>query len=100
MKKLIKESGIRNINKLRKEFDKVVIVTHQDLDGVVSGLGMKKYFEGYGFDVIDAKIIQYGDKEWSLKKSDPDTKILYCLCDFAHGKPMFTIHLDHNRLNL
>jgi len=96
MKKLIKESGIRNINKLRKEFDKVVIVTHQDLDGVVSGLGMKKYFEGYGFDVIDAKIIQYGDKEWSLKKSDPDTKILYCLCDFAHGKPMFTIHLDHH----
>lgn len=96
MKKLIKESGIRNINKLRQEFDKVVIVTHQDLDGVVSGLGMKKYFESYGFDVIDAKIIQYGDKEWSLKKSDPDTKILYCLCDFAHGKPMFTVHLDHH----
>jgi hypothetical protein len=96
MKKLIKESGIRNINKLRKEFDKVVIVTHQDLDGVVSGLGMKKYFEDYGFDVIEAKIIQYGDKEWSLKKSNSDDKILYCLCDFAHGKPMFTIHLDHH----
>ena len=96
MKKLIKESGIRNINKLRKEFDKVVIVTHQDLDGIVSGLGMKKYFEDYGFDVIEAKIIQYGDKEWSLKKSNSDDKILYCLCDFAHGKPMFTIHLDHH----
>ena len=95
-KRIIKESGIRNINKLREEFDKVVIVTHQDLDGVVSGLAMKKYFEDYGFDVIDAKIIQYGDKEWSLKKSDPDTKIMYCLCDFAHGKPMFTIHLDHH----
>ncbi len=94
--KLIKESGIRNINKLRKEFDDVVIVTHMDLDGVVSGIGMKHYFQNQGFNVIDAKIIQYGDKEWSLKKSDPDKKILYCLCDFAHGKPMFTIHLDHH----
>jgi len=90
MKILIKESGIRNINKLKKEFDDVIIVTHMDLDGVVSGIGMKYYFENQGFKVIDAQIIQYGDKEWSLKKSDPNKKILYCLCDFAHGKPMFT----------
>ena len=96
MKKLIKESGIRDINKLRREFDKVIIVTHQDSDGVFSGIAMKKYFENYGFKVIDVQIIQYGDKEWSLKKSDPNDKILYCLCDFAHGKPMFTIHLDHH----
>lgn len=96
MKKLIKESGIRNITKLKKEFDDVIIVTHMDLDGVVSGIGMKYYFENQGFKVIDAQIIQYGDKEWSLKKSDPNKKILYCLCDFAHGKPMFTIHLDHH----
>jgi hypothetical protein len=96
MKKIIKESGIRNINKLKQEFNDVVIVTHMDLDGVVSGIGMKYYFQNQGFNVIDAKIIQYGDKEWSLKKSDPDKKILYCLCDFAHGKPMFTIHLDHH----
>lgn len=96
MKRLIKESGIRNIRELRKNFDKVIIVTHQDLDGVVSGIGMKHYFENNGFNVIDAQIIQYGDKEWSLKKSDPNDKILYCLCDFAHGKPMFQIHLDHH----
>ena len=96
MRKIIKESGIRNITNLRKEFDKVVIVFHMDLDGVVSGIGMKHYFENYGFDVIDAHVIQYGDKEWSLKKSDPSEKILYCLCDFAHGKPMFQIHLDHH----
>ena len=57
---------------------------------------MKYYFQNKGFNVIDTQIIQYGDKEWSLKKSDPDKKILYCLCDFAHGKPMFTVHLDHH----
>ena len=96
MKKLIKESGIRDINRLKKEFDDVIIVTHMDLDGVVSGIGMKYYFQNQGFNVIDAQIIQYGDKEWSLKKSDPNKKILYCLCDFAHGKPMFTVHLDHH----
>lgn len=96
MKKIIKESGIRNINKLKKEFNDVIIVSHMDLDGVVSAICMKYYFENQGFNVIDTQIIQYGDKEWSLKKSDPDKKILFCLCDFAHGKPMFTVHLDHH----
>jgi hypothetical protein len=71
-------------------------VTHQDFDGIASGLAIKKYFEDYGFKIVDVQIIQYGDREWSLKKSDPNSKILYCLCDFAHGKPMFTIHLDHH----
>jgi hypothetical protein len=96
MKKIIKESGIRNITNLRKVFDKVVIVFHQDTDGICSAIGMKKYFEKYGFKVIDAQVIQYGDKEWSLKKSNEDDKTMYCLCDFAHGKPMFQVHLDHH----
>lgn len=96
MKNIIKESGIRDITKLKKDFDDVVIVTHQDSDGVISALGMKNYFQNQGFNVIDAQIIQYGDKEWSLKKSDPNKRILFCLCDFAHGKPMFKIHLDHH----
>lgn len=93
---LLTESGIRNINKLRSQFDDVVIITHQDLDGVTSAIGMKYYFERYGFNVIDTQIIQYGDKEFSIKKSDPTKKVMYCLCDFAHGKPMFTVHLDHH----
>lgn len=93
---LLTESGIRNINKLRSLFDDVVIVTHQDLDGVTSAIGMKYYFERYGFKVIDTQITQYGDKEFTIKKSDPSKNIMYCLCDFAHGKPMFTVHLDHH----
>jgi len=93
---ILTESGIRNINKLRSQFNDVVIITHQDLDGVTSAIGMKYYFERYGFNVIDTQIIQYGDKEFSIKKSDPTKKVMYCLCDFAHGKPMFTVHLDHH----
>jgi RNA polymerase sigma factor (sigma-70 family) len=96
IKNLLTESGIRNINKLRSLFDDVVIVTHQDLDGVTSAIGMKYYFEKYGFKVIETQIIQYGDKEFAIKKSDPTKNIMYCLCDFAHGKPMFTVHLDHH----
>jgi len=96
IKNLLTESGIRNINKLRSLFDDVVIVTHQDLDGVTSAIGMKYYFEKYGFKVIETQIIQYGDKEFAIKKSDPSKNIMYCLCDFAHGKPMFTVHLDHH----
>jgi hypothetical protein len=96
LKSLISESGIRNINKLRSLFDDVVIVTHQDLDGVTSAIGMKYYFERYGFKVINTHITQYGDKEFTIKKSDPSKNIMYCLCDFAHGKPMFTVHLDHH----
>ena len=93
---LLKESGVRNINKLRSLFDKVVIVTHQDLDGVISAIGMKNYFERYGFNVIDTQIIQYGSREWTLKKSNTDGDVMFCLCDFSHGKPMFTVHLDHH----
>jgi hypothetical protein len=31
---------------------------------------MKKYLEDNGIDVVDAHIIQYGDKEFSVKKND------------------------------
>lgn len=96
MKKLITESGLRDIKKLRQEFNDVVIAFHQDLDGVTTAIGMKEYLKNYGFNVIEAVVIQYGDKEWTLKKSDPDKKILYVLVDFAHGKPMFKVHIDHH----
>ena len=96
MKKILIESGLRDITKLRKEFDNVIIAFHQDLDGVTTAVAMKNYLEKYGFKVIDAIVIQYGDKEWTIKKSDPDKNVLYVLVDFAHGKPMFKVHIDHH----
>lgn len=83
MKKILIESGLRDITKLRKEFDNVIIAFHQDLDGVTTAVAMKNYLEKYGFKVIDAIVIQYGDKEWTIKKSDPDKNVLYVLVDFA-----------------
>lgn len=96
MKKIIKESGIRDISALRKRYPKAEIYFHQDLDGVTTGIAMKKYLEDNGIDVVDAHIIQYGDKEFSVKKNDAKGDTMPVLVDFAHGKPMFVIHTDHH----
>ena len=96
MKKLIKESGLRDIKALAKRYPKAKIYFHQDLDGVTTAIAMKKYLEDNGINVVDTEIIQYGDKEFSVKKLDANGDIMPVLVDFAHGKPMFVIHTDHH----
>jgi hypothetical protein len=95
-KKLITESGIRNIRELSKRYPEAKIYFHQDLDGVTTALGMKNYLEQNGIKVVDAEIIQYGDKEFAIKKLDAEGDVMPVLVDFAHGKPMFVIHTDHH----
>ena len=70
MKKLINESGLRNIGDLAKRYKKAKIYFHQDLDGVTTALAMKNYLENNGIKVVDSEIIQYGDKEFAVKKQD------------------------------
>ena len=96
MKKLIKESGLRDIKALAKRYPKAKIYFHQDLDGVATAIAMKKYLEDNGIKVVDSEIIQYGDKEFSIKKLDARGDVMPVLVDFAHGKPMFVIHTDHH----
>jgi len=96
MKKIISESGIRDISALRKRYPKAEIYFHQDLDGVTTAIAMKKYLEDNGIKVVDSHIIQYGDKEFSVKKNDAKGDVMPVLVDFAHGKPMFKIHTDHH----
>jgi len=95
-KQLINESGIRDISKLRDRYKMAKIYFHQDLDGVTTAIAMKAYLENQGIKVVDAEIIQYGDKEWSIKKPDASGDVMPVLVDFAHGKPMFVIHTDHH----
>ena len=47
-------------------------------------------------EAVDSEIIQYGDKEFSIKKLDARGDVMPVLVDFAHGKPMFVIHTDHH----
>ena len=93
---LINEGGIRDINKLSKRYGKAKIYFHQDLDGVTTALAMKNYLENNGIEVVDSEIIQYGDKEFAIKKTDAEGDVMPVLVDFAHGKPMFIIHTDHH----
>ncbi len=55
MKRIIKESGIRDINNLLKRYKEAKIYFHQDLDGVTTGIAMKKYLENQGFKVVDCE---------------------------------------------
>ena len=96
MKKILKESGIRDIKELSKRYPKAEIYFHQDLDGVTTAIAMKKYLENNGIDVVGTHVIQYGDKEFSVKKNDATGDTMPVLVDFAHGKPMFVIHTDHH----
>lgn len=96
MKKLIKESGIRDIKELKKRYSKAEIYFHQDLDGVTTAIAMKKYLEDNGIEVVGTHVIQYGDKEFAVKKADASGDVMPVLVDFAHGKPMFVIHTDHH----
>lgn len=57
---------------------------------------MKHYLENNGIKVVDAEIIQYGDKEWSIKKPEARGDVMPVLVDFSHSKPMFVIHTDHH----
>jgi single-stranded DNA-specific DHH superfamily exonuclease len=52
MKRLIKESGIRDINKIAKRYKKAKIYFHQDLDGVTTAIAMKNYLEQNGIEVV------------------------------------------------
>ena len=96
LKFLISESGIRNINDLLNRYKKAKIYFHQDLDGVATAIAMKKYLENQGFKVVDCEVIQYGEKEWAIRKPEGQGEIMPVLVDFAHGKPMFEIHTDHH----
>jgi len=90
----LNESGIRNIKKLSKKFDKAEIYFHVDTDGVTSAIGMREYLESYRTKVIDAFPIQYGSTEYAVPKGRKN--VMKVLVDFAHGKVMFQIHQDHH----
>ena len=97
-KRMLNESGIRDIRALAKRYPMAKIYFHQDLDGVTTALAMKNYLEQHGIKVVDAEIIQYGSKEFAIEKIEDEARgdVMPVLVDFAHGKPMFVIHTDHH----
>ena len=94
-RELLKESGVQNIKDIAKKYQKAKIYFHQDLDGVTTAIAMREYLAKYGIRTVDCEITQYGSKEWAISAPDSED-IMAVLVDFAHGKPMFTIHTDHH----
>lgn len=98
--KLKESQNMPGLAELAKKHNKAEIYFHKDLDGVASALAMRQVLEEYGIKTIDAHTIQYGSDSYNVKKpkslTDPDS--IAVLVDFAHGKPIFSIHSDHHDL--
>jgi len=97
--RIVNESGMQNITNIinthkEEHGNNFEIFFHQDLDGVCSALAMKKYLQDYDLVLVDSHIIQYGSAEYVIQ--DKQTDSLAALVDFAHSKPMFSIHTDHH----
>lgn len=92
--KRVDESGIRNMREWSKQYKTATLYFHQDLDGVTSACGIRKYLELYGIKVVKAIPINYGGNEFKAANPEPNT--LAVMVDFAHGKPFLQIHTDHH----
>ncbi|MCK9596295.1 hypothetical protein M0R19_03885 [Candidatus Pacearchaeota archaeon] len=92
---VLKESGIRNINQMAKQYAEAEIWFHIDLDGVTSAIAAKEYLKQYGIKTVKAETIQYGDQEYTISEATPG--LLHVLVDFSHGKPAMNIHTDHHQ---
>jgi hypothetical protein len=88
------ESGVRDIKKIAKEYQKSKIFYHQDLDGITSGIAMREYLKQYGIKTVDVEDIQYGDKEYTVKKTPKG--VMQVLVDFGHAKVNAKIYTDHH----
>lgn len=87
-------SGIRNIKQIAKTYKEAEIYFHQDLDGILSFLAMKKYLEDNDIKVMDCHIIQYGSLEFNVRNIKEGR--LPVIVDFAHIKDIFIIATDHH----
>ena len=76
MKKVLNETGLRNIKDLNDRYKKSQDILPPRFRWCNYRI-MKNYLENNGIDVVDAEIIQYGDKEFAVKKLD--VKEIQCL---------------------
>jgi hypothetical protein len=82
------------MKELAKRFKTAKIFFHKDLDGITSAISIKAYLQDYGIKIVDAEPLNYGAEEYSVRKTKKN--VMNVLVDFAHGKPMMNIHLDHH----
>jgi len=93
------EASIRFPNSLEywrekgKRGKDVIIYTHDDLDGIFSGIVMKEYLESRGFNIAGYGIVNYTDG-WKVFTIDK-TYINVCV-DYAEDNPDLDLYIDHH----
>jgi len=81
-----------------KEGKKVALYTHDDMDGVMSAIEVKKYLIDKGFEIVKYGILNYTDG-WKYTSVDP--KLINVVVDFANmpgdeRDKMIDYYLDHH----
>lgn len=76
-----------------KEGKKVMIYTHDDLDGVYSAIVMKNYLESKGFEIVGYGIVNY-QEAWTTTQIN--TKYINIALDFAEDHEDIDIYIDHH----
>ena len=81
-----------------KEGKKVALYTHDDMDGVMSAIEVKKYLVNNGFEIVKYGILDYSNG-WKYTKVDP--KLINVVVDFANmpgdeRDSMIDYYLDHH----
>jgi hypothetical protein len=77
---------------------KVALYTHDDMDGVFSGIEVKKYLLNAGFEIVKYGILNYSDG-WKFTTVNP--KLINIVVDFANmpgdeRDSMIDYYLDHH----
>lgn len=71
----------------------VIIYTHDDMDGIFSGIAMKEYLQSHGFTVAGYAVVNYTDG-WKIFTLDK-TYINVCV-DYAEDHPDLDLYIDHH----
>jgi hypothetical protein len=71
----------------------VCLITHDDMDGVVSAIIMKKYLLSQGFEIKKYGIINY-QEGWQAFRID--SKLITIALDFAEDIPGVDLYVDHH----
>ena len=83
-----------------KDGKKVALYTHDDMDGIVCAIEMKKWLLDHGFEIVKYGVVNYSEG-WKYTTIDP--KLINIVLDFANmpgdeRDELVDYYLDHNGL--
>ena len=71
----------------------VCLIFHNDMDGCVSAILVKKYLKDHGFKIKQYGVIDYNEG-WQAFKIN--SKLITIALDFAENIPGVSVYMDHH----